>query len=188
MARIRSIKPEFWTDRKLARVSRDGRLLYIALWNVADEWARIHGDVRYIKGQCLPYDDDLSLKDVERLLTELVKAGRVQRYVSLDDDPYLFLPHLAKHQRLEPHKTPSRLPAPPVTCGYEVGADESEKIPDKSAEIVVQQVASSRLQVAGSRGEIPAPFRANGGSKPSTTDQRVADGLALAERLRKQGR
>ena len=40
MARIRSIKPEFWDDRKLAkRASRDARLLYIALWNLADEWA-----------------------------------------------------------------------------------------------------------------------------------------------------
>ena len=32
MARIRSVKPEYWDDRKLAkRTSRDARLLYIAL-------------------------------------------------------------------------------------------------------------------------------------------------------------
>ena len=42
MARIRSVKPEFWTDRKLARcTSRDARLLYIALWNISDEHGRL---------------------------------------------------------------------------------------------------------------------------------------------------
>lgn len=175
MPRIRSIKPEFWTDRKLARCSRDARLLYISMWNHADEWARLHGDTRYVKGHCLPYDDDLSLQAVERLLAELEQAGRVQRYV-IDDDPYLFLPKLAAHQRLEPNKTPSRLPAPPLTCGFSVAAEESEKIPEKSGEIVAQQVASSRWQVAGSRGDFPR------GS--STTNSRVRDALDIAERLR----
>lgn len=181
MARIRSIKPEFWGDRKLAKVSRDARLLYIALWNQADEWARVHGDTRYIKGHCLPYDDDLSLTDVTRLLKELEKAGRVLRY-TVDDDPYLFIPNLSKHQRLEPSKTPSRLPEPPLTCGYEVdadssgtGADKSEKISDKSSEIVVQHVAGSRGHVAGSKGAFPGT---------STTNQRVNAGLALAEKFR----
>lgn len=112
MARMRSVKPEFWTDRKLARISRDARLLYIALWNQADEWARVHGDTRYVKGHCLPYDDDLSLTAVDRLLDELDDAGHVQRYEA-EGDPYLFLPKLAKHQRLEPAKVPSRLPEPP---------------------------------------------------------------------------
>jgi hypothetical protein len=50
VARIRSIKPEYWADQDLAeQVSRDARLLYIGLWNLADEHGRLRGDPRYIK-------------------------------------------------------------------------------------------------------------------------------------------
>lgn len=162
MSRIRSIKPEFWNDRKLARLSRDARLLYIAMWNLSDEHGRLHGDARYIKGHCFPYDDDMTLDDVDALLSELEDAGRVQRYEH-DDDPYLFLPTLGRHQRLEAAKQPSRLPDP---TGLSVNADKSAESTDKSAEstddpgeIVAQQVAGSRLQVAGKPSSPMEPTR-----------------------------
>ena len=123
MARIRSIKPEFWDDRKLAkRASRDARLLYIALWNLADEWGRLNGDPQWIKGQVFSYDDDLNADAIGKLLEELENPalGAVIAYEA-DGDPYLFLPKLAKHQRLEPEKVnngragcPRRLPGRPV--------------------------------------------------------------------------
>lgn len=164
MARIRSIKPEFWNDRKLSRLSRDARLLYIALWNLSDEHGRLHGDARYVKGHCFPYDDDMSLEDVDSLLDELQAAGRVIRYEH-DEDPYLYLPTLGRHQRLEATKQPSRLPSPDEsTLKSERRADKSVESADNSAEaadlsgeIVAQQVAGSREQVAGSRGAGGAP-------------------------------
>lgn len=116
MARIRSVKPEFWDDRKLAkRASRDARLLYIALWNLADEWGRLNGDPQWIKGQVFSYDDDLDCAAIAKLLEELENPalGAVVAYES-DGDPYLFLPKLEKHQRLEPEKVRSRLPEPPA--------------------------------------------------------------------------
>lgn len=158
MARIRSVKPEFWNDRKLSRLSRDARLLYIALWNQSDEHGRLHGDARYIKGHCFPYDDDLGLGDIERLIKELDEAGRIVQYVH-DGDPYLYLPNLSKHQRLESAKQESRLPEPPEPPGAGKSADSADlsaQTPDESGEIVAQQVAGSRLQVAGSRGAKPA--------------------------------
>ena len=115
MARIRSVKPEYWDDRKLAkRTSRDARLLYIALWNLADEHGRLNGDPQWIKGQVFSYDDDLDAGAVAKLLDELARpaVGAVMPY-EVDGDPYLFLPKLAKHQRLEPDKVKSRLPEPP---------------------------------------------------------------------------
>jgi hypothetical protein len=133
MARIRSVKPEFWDDRKLAkRVSRDGRLLYIALWNLADEHGRLNGDPQWIKGQVFSYDDDLDADGVAKLLEELQNPAlaAVQAY-EVDGDPYLFLPKLAKHQRLEPEKVKSRLPEPPP--GPESDATSSEPGADESA-------------------------------------------------------
>jgi hypothetical protein len=108
---MRSVKPEFWADPSLARLSRDARLMYIALWNFADEHGRLFGDPRYIKGQVFPYDDDLTAAEVGELLGQLVTAGKIRPY-SVGGDAYLFLPKLAKHQRLEQEKVPSRLPDP----------------------------------------------------------------------------
>lgn len=165
MARIRSVKPEFWDDRKLARrASRDARLLYIALWNLADEHARLNGDPQWIKGQVFSYDDDLDAAAIGRLLRELADPalGAVIMYEA-DGDPYLFLPKLAKHQRLEPEKVKSRLPEPPLTCepperpdppplradSSASRADSSERDANSSA---LLYVAGSREHVAGSRG------------------------------------
>lgn len=164
MARIRSVKPEFWDDRKLAkRTTRDARLLYIALWNLADEHARLNGDPQWIKGQVFPYDDDLDIPAVEALIKELAALQRVLMYEA-DGDPYLFLPKLAQHQRLEPEKVRSRIPDPPPPgspngssesralpsepCAdlSERGADESEQDADKPA---LLYVAGSMEHVAG---------------------------------------
>lgn len=167
MARIRSVKPEFWADEDLAaQTSRDARLLYIGLWNLADEHGRLRGDPRFLKGQVFAYDDDLSPADVERLVDELVAAGKVQRYRS-GSSTYLFLPNLAKHQRLEAAKVESRLPGPPdpdePAPMATVRADLSARDPDDSApdadESSLLYVAGSMEPVAGSMGAALAPAR-----------------------------
>lgn len=166
MARIRSIKPETWSDQKLARrLSRDARLLYIALWNFADEQARMVGDPRQVKGMCLSMDDDLGPKEIDALLEELAMAGRVLRY-EVDDELFLFLPYLSKHQRLDSGQE-SRFPAPPdhdpapPPQNSAPTADKSGEVSGQSGEVrgdsgEVQPrarayVAGSREHVAGSR-------------------------------------
>lgn len=137
MARMRSLKPEFWTDEELAcQLTRDERLLYLGMWNLADEHARLRGDPRYIKGQLFAYDDDLTAADIERMLDKLASLGKVRRY-SAGPGRYLFLPNLARHQRLEADKVPSRLPdpdeSPPETDPSESRADLSARDSDEPA-------------------------------------------------------
>lgn len=169
MARIRSIKPEFWLDRKLARqLSRDERMLYLGLWNQADEHARAQADPRLIKGQVFPFDDDLTDDDIEAMLKALQGAGVVQVYEH-DGDPYLFLPKLHRHQRLEPAKVASKFPEPPEPGSEQPtpvrpdesarGADQSEP-DDKSSALLY--VAGSMEHGAGPRGaDESAPRRAD---------------------------
>lgn len=166
MARIRSIKPEYWSDRSIARqLSRDARLLYIALWNFADEHGRLPGDPRWVKGNCLPYDDDLDPEAVEQLLEELAAAGKVIEYQA-DGDPYLFLPNLARHQRLEAAKVPSRLP-PPGANGPSPRAETS--VPDATEAVPRADQPGRRAYSSAPRTHEPAP-NANEpwpGSEPS---------------------
>jgi hypothetical protein len=152
MARIRSVKPETWSDQKLARLSRDARLLYISLWNFADEQGRMVGDPRQVKGMCLPMDDDLSPVEIDLLLDDLAKAGRVVRYL-VDDEHFLFLPHLSKHQRLDTGQD-SRFPEPP-DHGSAPTPQNSGESPDKSGE-----VSGESGEVRGDSGEVQPRARA----------------------------
>lgn len=172
MARIRSLKPEFWADEDLAELPRDARLLYMGLWNLADEHGRLRGDARYVKGQLLPYDDDLPPSAVDGLLNLLHRTGKALRYRA-NGRPYVYLPTLARHQRLEPDKVPSRLPAPPADfSAYDPdgGAESSESRADESApgdDSSALLYGAWSMEQGGVRSRTPPAPRADESAQPS---------------------
>lgn len=186
MARIRNLKPDFWLDRKLARkLSRDERMFYMGLWNQSDEWGRLHGDPNVLKGAIFPYDDDLTVDVIAKMLDRLVAAEVVQQYI-VDDDPYLFLPKLDRHQRLEPGKTPSKLPAPPevsvlvepdsVSSAEQSAAvaessgifpDQSAGVPDESALLLSSYSLSSFISS-------PLEATADAAPRPGKSPEQIA--------------
>lgn len=58
MARIRTIKPEFWRNRQLASLSDFTRLVAIALLNVADDEGYFEADPLLIRGDVFPFHED----------------------------------------------------------------------------------------------------------------------------------
>lgn len=107
MARIRTIKPEFWHDEKLAGVSRDARLLFIGLWNFADDNGRLGGSARVIRGLLFPFDDDI---DISHCLDELQNVGVVFRYQAEGKD-FFQVRNFSKHQRID-KRAKSWIPPP----------------------------------------------------------------------------
>ncbi len=57
MARIRTIKPEFWTSEQVMECAPLARLLFIGLWNFCDDAGRMALSPKRIKAQILPSDD-----------------------------------------------------------------------------------------------------------------------------------
>ena len=74
MARIRTIKPQFWDDLKIGRLSRDARLLYIGLWNFADDLGVVIADPAWLKSKIFPYD-----KNTTPAIRRLVEDARRNR-------------------------------------------------------------------------------------------------------------
>ncbi len=60
MARSRAIKDEFFSSEQLAKVSRDARLLFVAMWLQADHWGVLLNTPRKIMVEAFPYDDESS--------------------------------------------------------------------------------------------------------------------------------
>lgn len=108
MARIRSIKPEFFTSLSNAELTLAARLTFIGLWTYADDEGRGVDDVRLIKAAVWPLDR--STKAVEADLCELEKADKIVRYRAADT-PLLAVTHWRRHQSINRPKA-SRWPGP----------------------------------------------------------------------------
>jgi hypothetical protein len=86
VARIRSIKPKFWTSEQVTDVSSLARLLFIGLLNFCDD-AGIHpASVKRLKLEVFP-SDDIVQSDIRDLVAELVKVGLLMQY-EVDSEPY----------------------------------------------------------------------------------------------------
>lgn len=104
MARIRTIKPEFFTSEDIVALPPLARLLYIAMWCEADKAGRLAWKPKTFKMRYLPADSC----DIEELCNQIVSAGLVRLY----GDGLAFIPKFADHQHINPRETESKLPAP----------------------------------------------------------------------------
>jgi len=107
LARIRSVRPETWSDSKFAALSYGARLLFIALWNYADDYGCGRYLSKQIGGFAFPHED----VDVGPWLKELEESGRIIKYV-VDSENFFTIPSWDRHQKPQnPGKR--RIPAPP---------------------------------------------------------------------------
>ncbi len=91
--RIRTIKPEFWTDDAVTECSLSARLLLIGALNVADDEGSLERSAKQIKAKIFPNDSI----DCEPLIMELITHGLLIEYC-VDGKNYLHIKGFKKHQ------------------------------------------------------------------------------------------
>lgn len=96
MARNRMIKPKFWDDTKIGRLTRDARLLYIGLWNFSDDVGVVIGDSIWLKSKVFPYDQ-IQIQQFEKWMNELVINGFIC-LLSYKGERFIYLPNFTRHQ------------------------------------------------------------------------------------------
>ena len=101
MARIRSVKPEFWTDEALAECSPIARLLFIGTWTFADDRGNLDRSARQLKAQVFPYD----ALDCEPLVCELLAQQLLVEY-DVSGKKFLHIRNFDKHQRIDRESQP----------------------------------------------------------------------------------
>ena len=99
MARIRTIKPQFWDDLRVGRLSRDARLLYIGMWNFADDCGVLVGDLLWLKSRVFPYDQ-IQMQQFDKWIEELVKTGFICLF-SYRQEEFIYLPTFTRHQKID---------------------------------------------------------------------------------------
>src|SRR5690606_35012940 len=98
MARIRTVKPDFWTDEKIGSLRRDIRLLYIGLWNLSDDRGVIKANPSFIKGQLFSYDEDLRVGTIKEWLDAL-ENGRMLIPFTFNGESYYIIRTFLLHQK-----------------------------------------------------------------------------------------
>jgi hypothetical protein len=128
MARIRTIKPEFFTSEDIVALSPLGRLLFIALWCEADREGRLAWKPKTFKMRYLPADDC----DIEALCNELLTQGVLKTY----GDGLAYIPSFLSHQHVNPRETQSTLPEP--TTKARVGTRQARVATGENLDVHVQ--------------------------------------------------
>ena len=108
MARIRTIKPEFFTSDDICALSALARLLFIGTWCEADREGRLPWRPRELKRKYLPEDDC----DAEAVAGELVDKGLIVLY----GQGLAVVTGFKKHQIINLREAQSKLPEPPETA------------------------------------------------------------------------
>lgn len=108
MARIRTIKPEFFTSESIVGLTPLARLLFIATWLEADREGRFIWKPKTLKLRYLPGDDC----DIDALVAELIDGGLVVAYEA-DGTIFAEIPSFTRHQVVNNRETASVIPPRP---------------------------------------------------------------------------
>lgn len=109
MARIRTIKPEFFTSEQITECSVSARLLFMGLLVFSDDAGRHPASVKRLKMEVYP-GDSFTQKQVEEWLDELVDATLVVEYESAQSRRYWWITGFSRHQKVD--KPTVRFPGP----------------------------------------------------------------------------
>jgi hypothetical protein len=117
MARIRTVKPELWTNERVATCSPEAVLTFIGLLTQSDDHGRHRDNAAIIAGVLWPLRAEHTPVHVEDDLTQLAEAGLICRYNGCDGRRYLHIVGWQEHQKID---KPSQSRTP-VCIGHHPG-------------------------------------------------------------------
>jgi hypothetical protein len=106
MARIRTVKPEFWQDEDLAALNPFTQLMAIGLLNHADDYGYFKAHKALVRAAVFPFSEP-SL-NIHGMLIELSSIDYISLFEGSDGKPYGFINGFSKHQKVN-RPTPSKI-------------------------------------------------------------------------------
>ncbi|MDV6275400.1 hypothetical protein R3Q06_18045 [Rhodococcus erythropolis] len=161
VARIRSIKPEFWSSPSLPKDPWT-RLLYMAMWNWADDNGIGTANERELIGFAFPNDGEITLDEFRRMLVEIHRVFGVIFY-TVEGRRFYSISSWEKHQKFD-RRSKGRNPHPEdaETLIYQCDCAESWKsheCPPKARRDVVAGTEEQRNRGTEEKNSCATPLR-----------------------------
>lgn len=188
MARIRTLKPEFWTDELLGQLEPIARLFYIGLISHADDEGRFRADPRLLRAQMFVYHPKITNATVEDLVNSLWFMERIYLY-EVGGQRYGVIRKFKQHQKID-KPSPSKIPPPTdfqfdepsanprraLAVGLEGNGREGKGSGEKTPGAASESGLLGPSSAAGTRGRGGPPSRTStsSGSFQSYADERAA--------------
>ena len=125
MARIRTIKPDFFTSQSIAVLPLEARYLFVGLLTEADDQGRMVDSAKRLAGAIFPYDDRVTAAKVDGWLNAIAKTGAILRY-EVGGARYICFQKWADHQKISNPAKP-KLPSPSADSLEDVGRSSGGK-------------------------------------------------------------
>lgn len=174
MGRIRTLKPEFFRSRSLARVSIPARLTFQGLWCEADDFGRGVADPRLVKGAVWPLDDEMTWGEVAKHLDELETTGHISLY-EIDGEQFYVIVSWEEHQAAAYRRGKPQFPAPCTTDNASTEPAE-QSLHDESCKKVLE-LGTGNEELGGVAN---AP-RSPNGSLPKARGSRIPDTFVVTD-------
>ncbi len=155
MARIRTIKPDFFTSEDIVSLTPLARLLYIALWCEADREGRFAWRPATFKLRYFPGDKI----NIDACARELLARSLVIQY----GEGLAYIPKFGTHQHVNPREAHSSLP-----------------VPDASARVTDAQVGREGREGKGKEGEVDASLTRHASDAKAPSAVGAVNGNAVA--------
>jgi hypothetical protein len=168
MARIRTIKPEFFTSEDIVSRTPLARLFFQALWCEADREGRLEWKLRTFKLRYFPGDDC----DIESMAKELIDGGLVTVY-EVDGKQYAEIPTFKKHQVINNREAESEIPVRVNDQKHASGTHESGVKAERKGKEGKGTEGKGTIPPQPPRGGEQAPDEA----KPINADDLKAEGV-----------
>lgn len=163
MARIRSLKPDFWQDEKLAPLAPIHRLVFLGLISQADDAGRLVDNVRLIDGLLFPQTEESSRDSLDTL----ARLKRILRYAGPSGQRLIQIVRWKDHQKVD---NPSVRVFPPPSLELLAAALDSQSSGERSEDIArpslvevgggIRDVGDGKLDVPSTHPPAVAAFLA----------------------------
>lgn len=183
MARIRAIKPEFWSSPGHP-ADPWARLLYIAMWNWADDAGVGTANMKELAGFAFPNDDHIETGAMRRLCADIAAHYGATFYM-VGGRPYYAIPTWKDHQKFDNRRG-----------GKYPGPDEAESVLDLGEPEKPARCADGAPEVRPHVGAKTAPEHRNRGTGEqgnlvpltySGTDRANEKSVAIMNRINQSG-
>ncbi len=153
MGKIRTIRPQFFQDERVGRVSPLARYLLVGALTLADDNGVFRGHPSFVKALVFAYDLDITIEKVEQLLRELQENGFLLKS-SYRGEQYYIIRTFSKHQKIDRRFVSEMIPWEIVNEAIQKYESQFSEQMDIIPATVPEEAASTEdeAQAAGSAG------------------------------------